>query len=542
MKVALLGHSSTHEEFTYAFGLYRLLAYCRAAGIDDDITVLDRSGDDDEAADLELLRAESPDVVGLSAYLWNLPRVTRLVSEMKAWKKPPLVVVGGPSARGYDDIAADRARPDLLVVGFGERTFANLLKSHALGRLQDELASVGHVISYRGGLPRTWGAPNVETTLDELPSPYLDGSARIAGKKTLYVETDRGCPYSCAFCIESTAPPKVARFSHARVEAELAWAIARGIEQIELCSAIFNLDTAWLRRFVESVERVDPNRTLSFSAALFTTHLSEEQGELFGRLRMKSALFGLNSIYRPTFKDVRRAIDPARFREKIELFARWSRPQVSLIMGLPGDTPDGLRETLAFANTLPADVMMFRFMVLPGTLYYERRADLKLEIDFEHDNRILSTHSYSRDDLRRMEAIAASAGFDEVNPGEWVRREGRERFAPAGEMSRRHWGLLYKTLQAMKLDASAWPDGCRFVRVFLDAPRFAGVTFGCPSGRVDLYACEEAKHPPRFARTRHFDLVARPEHARAPAPASLLEAFARAFDEAERRVLAGSSS
>ena len=293
--------------------------------------------------------------------------MTRLVAELRSLQPRPLIVVGGPSAAGFADVAPPGVRPDVLVVGFGEDAFADLLGAHAAGELDDR--------------PRVVRTASVDD-LDRYASPYLDGVVDLGDRKTIYIETDRGCPYSCAFCIESTAPPKVARFSLDRIEAELGWALARGVEQVELCSAILNLDTDWLEAFVQVVERIDPAQQLAFSAALFTTHLDERQAELFGRLRLKSALFGLNTIYRPTFKAVRRAINPDRFREKIELFARYARPQVSLIMGLPGDTPQGLAETLAFADTLPADVMMFRFMVLPNTLYYEQRKALKLEIDF----------------------------------------------------------------------------------------------------------------------------------------------------------------
>lgn len=539
-RVALLGHASSHEEFTYAFGLYRLAAYCRRIGLPHEVHVLDRATSDDEADDLALLADLRPDVVGLSAYLWNLPRIARLVDALQSFEPRPLVVVGGPSATGLDAIATTTARPDLLVVGFGEKTFAAILQAHAAGELASRVADLGHVVTYRRGFAERLGRPDVPESLDAFPSPYLDGLVELRDHKTLYVETDRGCPYSCAFCIESTAPPKVARFSLSRVEQELAWARDRGFEQVELCSAIFNLDTAWLERFVAMVERIDPDQQLAFSAALFTTHLDERQAALFGRLRMKSALFGLNTVHRPTFKGVRRAIHPERFREKIELFARYARPQVSLIMGLPGDTPEGLRETLAFADTLPADVMMFRFMVLPNTLYWEQRRQLELEIDYAHGNRIVSTYSYSADDFARMEAIAAAAGFDEINPGEWVRREGHERFSPAGPMARRKWNLLYLALQSMDAAGRAWPDKWRYVRVFLDVERFVGVTFERDDGdRVDVYACEQSVRPPAFHRSRHFELAHRdpsPPRARTPRQA-LLAAFAHAFDEAERAQL-----
>jgi radical SAM superfamily enzyme YgiQ (UPF0313 family) len=541
LRVALLGHSSTHEEFTYAFGLYRIAAHCRSLGMPHEIEVLDRAATSDEDDDFERIAALSPHVVGLSAFLWNLPRIVRLVARIRRDLPAALVVVGGPSATGFEELAGDGTRPDLVVVGFGERPFAAILAAHAEGRLRERLSEVGQVVSWLGGNKEVLGQPHVESDLDVLASPYLDGTIDPRGRDTLYVETDRGCPYSCAFCIESTAPPKVARFSLSRIEAELAWARAHGFRQIELCSAIFNLDTEWLEAFVTMVERIDPDRRLAFSAALFTTHLDERQAELFGRLEMKSALFGLNTINPATFKGVRRVIHPERFREKIELFARHARPQVSLIMGLPGDTPEGLRQTLQFAATLPADLMLFRFMVLPRTLYWERRHALALEIDFERSNRILATHSYDREDLQRMEAIAAAAGFHEVNPGEWVLRLEDERYTAPDPMPRPAWTLLYLALRRMAVHERAWPGGWRHVRVFLEVERFAGVTFADTDGeQISIYVSRRSDRRAAFHHSRHFELSVRTRPRRGAAdaqgrePTALLSAFAAAFDEAER--------
>lgn len=549
LRVALLGHSSAHEEFAYAFGLYRIAAYCRSLGLPHEIHVLDRPGGGDEDDDYARLVELDPQVVGLSAFIWSLPRIVRLVSRLRRRMPHVLVVVGGPSATGFEELAIDDTRPDLVVVGFGERPFAAILAAHAEGRLTERLGELGQIVSWMRGRKELLGRPEVETDLDVFPSPYLDGSFDPTARETLYVETDRGCPYSCAFCIESTAPPKVARFSLVRIEAELSWAIEHGIRQIELCSAILNLDTAWLEAFVDMIERIDPARQLSLSAALFTTHLDETQARLLGRLPMKSALFGLNTTNPATFKGVRRVIRPERFREKIELYARYGRPQVSLIMGLPGDTPEGLKQTLRFAETLPADLMLFRFMVLPRTLYWEQRRALGLRIDHEHAGRILATHSYTPEDLQRMEAIAAAAGFHEVNPGEWVRRLDHDRFVPPQPMPRRAWNLLYVVLRAMALPEHPWPAPWRHVRVFLEVERFAGITFADDGGeQLSIIVSRRDDREGAFHSSRWFDLHVRGPHRRradessaephSPVSSrSVLDAFARAFDAAEREQL-----
>ncbi|MGB1277898.1 MAG: hypothetical protein ACPG77_19285, partial [Nannocystaceae bacterium] len=243
-----------------------------------------------------------------------------------------------------------------------------------------------------------------------------------------------------------------------------------------------------------------------------------------------------------------RVIRPERFRERIEMFTGISgrRAQVSLIMGLPGDTPQGLATTLEFATTLDADVMLFRFMVLPNTLYYEDRAKLHLEIDFAHANRILSSYSYSREDFADMEKIAALAGFDQINPGEWVLRSPMDRFSVAAKMPRKKWNLLYLTLQAMELAACTWPAGWSFKRPQLQVGEFVGLAFESGSGqRLHLMICERNENNPAYAQTRFFNLAfcdsSSEDDAEAEAHrsqrAALFQVFIRRFDAATARVL-----
>ena len=549
LEIALLGHTSVDEDFTYAFGLYRIQAYLLGLPAEQGgrhkVRVLDRKVTADEDEDLRLLLDGDPDVVGLSAYLWNLPRVVRLVSGLRARRPDLLIVVGGPSATGFDDLAIDDTRPDLLVLGPGEVCFANIVEAWAQGRLDESLASLGNIVRYRGGQPQRYDSPSRPQSLDFLPSPYLMGLVEVE-TKTLYVETDRGCPYSCAFCVESTAPNKVSEFSLARVEAELRWALERDFEHIEMCSAIFNRDSEWLEQFVALVERLDPDGRLTFSAALYSTYVDERQAALLARLKLKSALFGLNSTNNETFRSVRRVIRLERFRQQLALISEFMRPEVSLIMGLPGDTPEGFARTLEFAETLDADVMIFRFMVLPATLYYEQRERHGLEIDFDNDNRILATHSYTREDFARMEAIARDAGYVEVNPGQWSKRLDQGMQVPP--MPARSWNFLYLTLRELGLDQFDWPDPWGFDRVVLEVRRYVVIKLrrvdtGGEAGEagLDLIVSARADELPRFACSSFFNVAYRESERSGgedPSIRAVASRFLRALVDAEQRLRA----
>ncbi|MGH8738809.1 MAG: hypothetical protein ACREVC_15730, partial [Burkholderiales bacterium] len=45
-----------------------------------------------------------------------------------------------------------------------------------------------------------------------------------------------------------------------------------------------------------------------------------------------------------------------------------ARAELQIIYGLPGDSPEGFRRTLAYARTLPASVRAYHCLVLPDAL------------------------------------------------------------------------------------------------------------------------------------------------------------------------------
>ena len=59
--------------------------------------------------------------------------------------------------------------------------------------------------------------------LDEIPSPFLNGIFE-GGRYTYAIfETNRGCPFRCAFCYWGLGDSRVAKFEEERLRAELTW-------------------------------------------------------------------------------------------------------------------------------------------------------------------------------------------------------------------------------------------------------------------------------------------------------------------------------
>ena len=76
--------------------------------------------------------------------------------------------------------------------------------------------------------------------LDDVPSPYLSGLLPSRPSPIFY-ETNRGCPYRCAFCYWGNGNAKVYRMSLERVRAEMELFARSGVSSFWIADANFGI-------------------------------------------------------------------------------------------------------------------------------------------------------------------------------------------------------------------------------------------------------------------------------------------------------------
>ena len=408
LRVALLGHNSDWEAFTYGYGRARLVTYARKEGVPAELVHLDRRMTDREDDDLRVIVEQRPDVVGLSVSMWSVARVARLVAALRRELPGVLLVIGGPSVLGLDVVAGPGTpRPDYAVIGEGEIAFARLLRAHQRGSLAARAAEIDGLAAWRDGHLERLAPARPLRALDQLGSPYLVGLARPA-EHVMYWETARGCPFACAFCILSQRARGVRSFSLPFLEAEVRWARESGCREVNVCDAALNYDSARLDALCAMIQRVDPGRALTFSFALHSDPIDEGQIRSLERLRIGGAALGLNSLTPTTFGTVKRRIDPDRFAAAVGLLSRIVRPEVNVIVGLPGETLEGFKRTLEFCAGLPAVIRCFDLRVIPETTYFIEAAEHGLVYDPQDEMRVVRAGSYSAEDLAEMRRLATA--------------------------------------------------------------------------------------------------------------------------------------
>ncbi|MGI6567280.1 MAG: B12-binding domain-containing radical SAM protein [Firmicutes bacterium] len=176
------------------------------------------------------------DIIGFSCYIWNINETLHVISRLKLAKPEMIVIVGGPEV-SYEARALMDAHPeiDYCITGEGEKVFAGLLM---------QLLSRHEGCGNGQGRPRQRIISGEPVDLGELPSPYPEGIGERYRNKLVYLETSRGCPFNCQYCLSANTPG-VRYFPWERVRGEFIRLMDAGVPQVKLIDRTFNANPKW---------------------------------------------------------------------------------------------------------------------------------------------------------------------------------------------------------------------------------------------------------------------------------------------------------
>jgi radical SAM superfamily enzyme YgiQ (UPF0313 family) len=175
---------------------------------------------------------ERPDVIGFSNYVWNSRLGFEFAKLIRRHSPETVIVFGGPNypvvASEQEDFLRSHDVLDFYLIKEAETTLARLID--ALVEENGDLEAVK-----RRNLPSVHALLNDGTCvlsneverirdLTEIPSPYLQGRLDrfFDGSLMPLIQTNRGCPFSCTFCVEGVGYyNKINRYSEDKVGKEL---------------------------------------------------------------------------------------------------------------------------------------------------------------------------------------------------------------------------------------------------------------------------------------------------------------------------------
>lgn len=138
------------------------------------------------------------EVVAFSCYIWNITQTLAVARALKAINPNIKVLLGGPEVSyEYTDVIK-LPEVDYIILGEGEIPFAEFLAAYP------NIETVGNLV-YKVGEEIKLLPKQVMFDLENYRgvNPYQNDPPEDLYNKVCYIETSRGCPYKCEFCLAS---------------------------------------------------------------------------------------------------------------------------------------------------------------------------------------------------------------------------------------------------------------------------------------------------------------------------------------------------
>ena len=354
---------------------------------------------------LKNLKEKVPDVLMLSNYIWNESLSLFIISKAKKLSPNTVTIMGGPNFcldhEKQKEFMRTHIYLDFYIVGEGEKPSADIIKRFIDCQLsirklkEDDIPSCVYIkpdgsLNYRK-------AQRMLKKLDDIPSPWLCGylDEFFDGKLAPLIETVRGCPFTCSYCVQSTELyKKIRKFPVERVKKEIRY-IAEAIKHKSpdvgfLCIADSN--------FGMFEENVDVSETIHEMQKKFgwpsfvdaTTGKNKKDWILQTVANMDGALVMYNSVqslHPEVLKNInRKNIDPEAMRDiQQQAEALGIKTLTETILSLPGETFESHKNGLFRLITLGIKQFTnYQCMILKGSILetIESRAKYNIETNY----------------------------------------------------------------------------------------------------------------------------------------------------------------
>ncbi len=328
-------------------------------------TVVEGTINEPTEAILRRILAHAPAAVGFSCYIWNITQTRELARRVKAERPDCFVFFGGPEVSYCtEQVLLENPDVDAVVAGEGEYPVSRLLDALALCM---PLGAIDGV-SYRKGEKLQISPPYL--TEEEPPSPYVSEYFDTLNGRIAYLETSRGCPFSCAFCLSGRCGG-VRFYPLERVKRELLLLANSGTKTVKLVDRTFNANRQRANeifQFLINGYGTAFPKGVCFHFEIGGDLLDEDTLVLLSEA--PAGLFqmeiGLQSFHEPTLAAVHRKTDTTRLTDNIRklIVGGNIHTHIDLIAGLPYEDMNTFQNGFNTAWALNPHMLQLGFLKL----------------------------------------------------------------------------------------------------------------------------------------------------------------------------------
>lgn len=336
----------------------------------------------------EAIRRDPPDVLMLTNYCWNERLSLQMAALAKARRPDILTVLGGPNV----PLESDRQRAylaahpelDVYVLGEGDFLATELVRRFIDAALSPRRFAESDMPSslYRrpdGSLQLSPAWPR-HREVDEIPSPWLSGiqDEFFDGKLAPIIETNRGCPFQCTFCVQGTGwYTKVHYFDKDRLKAEIEY-ISRRIAAVCPSQGTLRIADSNYGMFERDIELSghlgEMMKAYGYPKYIDATTGKNRPDRIIQSVEKASGALlvyqAVQSLDETVLRNIKRQNIQLKAYEQLHVLMRGRglRSNSDLILGLPGETLEthlnGCRKLLDAGTN---QVTNFQLMMLKGS-------------------------------------------------------------------------------------------------------------------------------------------------------------------------------
>lgn len=316
------------------------------------------------------------------------------------------IILGGPEVSyNAKSVLNEHRWCDFVVSGEGEYPFAALCDALVSGENFDIPG-----VCYRKGNNIIISKPYIGK--GEPPSPYCDEYFERLGGRIAYLETSRGCPYSCAFCLSGRCGG-IRFFDIERAKNEMLLLAGSKTQTVKLVDRTFNANKARAKelwRFVINEHGKGIPENVCFHFEIAGDILDEESIEILNSAPKGSIQLeiGMQSFNEKTLAFINRKTNTEKLIENIKkLLAPGNlHIHIDLIAGLPFEDMESFENSFNIGYSLHSNMLQLGFLkLLHGAEMRENSGKYPCEFSKEPPYEVISTQWTNEDDLALLHKV-----------------------------------------------------------------------------------------------------------------------------------------
>lgn len=338
------------------------------------------------------------DIVCFSCYIWNITATLEVAKKIKDENPNCKILLGGPEVSYEWEPLMEKPFIDFIIIGEGEIPFGEFLTKYP------ELEGIKSLVHRKEN--------NILNTPGETTFPleqyknlllYRFDDPSTLNDRVLYIETSRGCPYKCEFCLASL-DNKVRYLPMEVIHQNLLYMMKHG-KVIKFLDRTFNMKRDFtLEIFDFILQHYQPGNIFQFEITAdilhpdIITYIQEKVPKNLFRFEI-----GIQTVNQKANLEVQRKQNFEKTKSIIRQVENKVELHLDLIVGLALDYWEDIRYSIEEVFKLEAPELQLGFLkFLKGTPLKDKHEKHGFVFDPNPPYQIIESNYLSREELNKL--------------------------------------------------------------------------------------------------------------------------------------------